>query len=165
LQEVDLDYSNLMVCINPITLKKQEQTVPCNKCYVCLQRRSNQWNFRLMEEALHSSSLVFLTLTYEVPPITKNGFYNLDKEVYPAFMKRLRKNLDTKLKYYAVGEYGTLTQRPHYHAIVFNLHKEHFEQIQNSWNYNKKGKYIPGHIHLDVGNDNTIKYVTKYLMK
>lgn len=34
-------------------------------------------------------------------------------------MKRLRKQLDSKISYLMCGEYGSRTRRPHYHAIVF----------------------------------------------
>ena len=40
-------------------------------------------------------------------------------------MKRLRKKLHPqKLKYFACGEYGSKTERPHYHAIIFGYSPE-----------------------------------------
>jgi hypothetical protein len=35
------------------------------------------------------------------------------------FIKRLRKKVKVKIKYYAVGEYGELHDREHYHILVF----------------------------------------------
>lgn len=35
-------------------------------------------------------------------------------------MKRLRKQYGPNIRYYHCGEYGAKTQRPHYHAILFN---------------------------------------------
>ena len=32
----------------------------------------------------------------------------------------------TPLKYYAVGEYGGQTKRPHYHIVIFNADLSHF---------------------------------------
>lgn len=38
-------------------------------------------------------------------------------------MKQLRKTYcDDKIRFYAAGEYGSETLRPHYHAILFGLH-------------------------------------------
>ena len=49
------------------------------------------------------------------------------------FIKKLRKqnakHTKNKIKYFAVGEYGGLTARPHYHLIIFNVHDR--EDIEN----------------------------------
>jgi len=57
------------------------------------------------------------------------------------WFKRLRKRYDKecksagqiapKLKYYAVGEYGTKRYRPHYHIILYNLHLP--DIINDTW--------------------------------
>jgi hypothetical protein len=76
-------------------------------------------------------------------------------------MKRLRKRLKyTKIKYYACGEYGSDTARPHYHAIIYNLPTNITKDpniIDKIWS--------KGHIHIDPVNTNTIRYVTKYILK
>lgn len=44
------------------------------------------------------------------------------KRDLPSFFKRLRKTQpDVQIKYYAVGEYGSQTKRPHYHMILYNI--------------------------------------------
>lgn len=57
----------------------------------------------------------------------------LDKTDVQKFMKRLRKSGQKNIKYYAVGEYGGDTMRPHYHIIILNLDLELFvgKQINN----------------------------------
>jgi hypothetical protein len=76
-------------------------------------------------------------------------------------MKRLRNLCPTnKLKYYACGEYGTNTHRPHYHAILFNLPHSIINnptQVANTW-----GK---GNIMIPPSNDLTIQYVAGYVTK
>lgn len=145
------DYNNQNLMVN----------VPCGKCLACKKRRASHWSFRLNEEAKSSSSACFITLTYENAPISENGFRTLDKRDFQLFLKRLRKTCPTnKLKYYACGEYGTQTHRPHYHAIIFNLPKSLIsnpQKIADTWQN--------GHIHLANNNQLTINYVVGYMTK
>ena len=63
---------------------------------------------------------MFLTLTYNDDNLPSD--VGLHKDDLQRFFKRLRKALDTKkIRYFACGEYGDTTSRPHYHAIVFGL--------------------------------------------
>lgn len=62
------------------------------------------------ESQLHEQNC-FLTLTYANAPKA------IDKRHVQLFIKRLRKLYP--LRYFATGEYGTKTHRPHYHAILF----------------------------------------------
>ena len=77
----------------------------------------------------------------ENAPFAEGGF-SLLRSDFQKFMKRLRKHAkSTKIKYYACGEYGTnYTERPHYHAIVFNLPRPFDKYITKAWKY--------GHIHV-----------------
>lgn len=157
-------------CLSPFTLtqdykdingKNRSINVPCGKCVSCLKRRSGHWSFRLAQEAQVSSSASFLTLTYANAPISENGFPTLVKRDVQLFMKKLRKKCPLyKLKYYFCGEYGTKTNRPHYHAIIFNLpqriiHKP--QLITDTWEH--------GHTMITHSNDLTINYVSGYIMK
>lgn len=64
--------------------------------------------------------LGFVTLTYSDEFLPENG--SLVKKEPSKFMKDLRNDLPgRKLKYFACGEYGTKTDRAHYHAIIFGL--------------------------------------------
>lgn len=89
----------------------------------CLSNRRSEWVTRLTHELGVSSSAFFLTFTYSDDKVPwAFDLMTLDKSDFQKFMKRLRKALPkVKLKYYCVGEYGENTQRPHYHAIMFNL--------------------------------------------
>jgi len=115
-------------CISPITLKKQEIAVPCGRCLPCMKNRASNWSFRLTQEAKICTSAYFITLTYDTDnvPLTNNGFMTLDKRDFQLFMKRLRKQNTNQLKYYCVGEYGGLLNRPHFHAIMYNLDLDTF---------------------------------------
>lgn len=162
--------STKMQCFTPFRVRNKSKdhnnqnlmvNVPCGKCLACKKRRASHWSFRLNEEAKSSSSACFITLTYENAPISENGFRTLDKRDFQLFLKRLRKTCPTnKLKYYACGEYGTQTHRPHYHAIIFNLPKSLIsnpQKIADTWQN--------GHIHLANNNQLTINYVVGYMTK
>lgn len=146
-----------MPCIQPMFLRKQEMVVPCGKCLDCRNRRVQSWVFRLLQqEKLHGTS-VFATLTYSPETIrrTKNGFATLEKKDVQNFFKRLRKNTGKKtIKYYACGEYGTRTMRPHYHAIIFDTN---YDEVEKAWGM--------GQIHIGDTRGESIAYVTKYICK
>lgn len=110
-------------------------TVACGQCVGCRLERSRQWAIRIMHEASLYPDNVFLTLTYSDPELPPNG--SLVLEHHQKFMKRLRKNLGRKVRFYACGEYGETTHRPHYHYILFNLDfedKKFLKQTENGHN-------------------------------
>lgn len=124
-------------------------------------RSVHGWAFRLNREEKKSISSHFLTLTYATKnvPITTRGYRSLDKKHVQVFIRRLRKkdpasNAVAPIKYYACGEYGGRTRRPHYHIILFNAKQEH---IQDAW---KLGSVYYGDV-----NHASIYYTLKYMMK
>lgn len=104
-------------------------TIPCGKCLECRLDYARTWASRCMMEAqLHESSY-FVTLTYDdeyIPVSITNSdgefMSSLCKKDFQDFMKRLRERTGQKLRYFACGEYGSKTKRPHYHALIFGLH-------------------------------------------
>lgn len=138
--------------------------VPCGQCPNCLARRVSEWSFRLMQQEKVSSSAMFLTLTYDsnkyddgTPhvPIADSGLMDLRKRDLQLFFKRLRKrHKETKLRYYACGEYGGQFWRPHYHVILFNALEKH---VQPSWSLGK--------VFFGTCTGASIGYVLKYMAK
>lgn len=135
--------------------------VPCGRCPECVNLKIKNWSFRLNKELERSSTPLFLTLTYDDDNIlySGSGLPTLYKRDVQLFLKRLRKMYskisDKSIKYYFVGEYGTKSKRPHYHAIMFNM--DNPELIQLAW---QKGfTYTPP---LLAGG---VRYVLKYMSK
>lgn len=62
-------------------------------------------------------------------------------------------------RYLLMSEYGTEGNRPHYHAVIWNVNKKVIEDTHNSWN---KG-WVKIETPRKVGS--TVGYCTKYLMK
>lgn len=90
--------------------------IPCGQCILCRLEHARQWAVRITHEATLHAENGFLTLTYrdeELPPHGQLHYPHLQK-----FWKRLRKEVGP-LRYFAVGEYGDETNRPHYHACLF----------------------------------------------
>lgn len=152
-------------CLTPYMVRDKitqvQIPVPCGKCPECLARRVSGWSFRLMNEEKKSLSAHFITLTYDTShvPITKKGFMDLSKRDLQLFFKRLRKAHgvpvpENPIRYYAVGEYGGRTFRPHYHVILFNAQLEH---IQTAWNI--------GQVHYGSVSGASVGYTLKYMSK
>lgn len=69
-----------------------------------------------MHEASEHADSSFLTLTYRPETLPADG--GLVVRDLQLFMKRLRKRVG-KARFYACGEYGEQTKRPHYHVCLF----------------------------------------------
>lgn len=103
--------------INPPHAESNMQ-IPCGKCIGCRAARAAQWGNRCTHEASCYDHNRFLTLTYDDEHLPPNGW--LDKKHVSAFIKKLRKKYSNKIRFFAAGEYGSHTTRPHYHLLVFN---------------------------------------------
>lgn len=92
--------------------------LPCGKCSSCVEARSKSWALRCVCEASLHQNNMFITLTYNNKCCPKG----LCKKDVQKYIKALRYRFpDNDIRYYLVGEYGPLTNRPHYHAIIFGL--------------------------------------------
>lgn len=96
--------------------------VPCGQCIGCRLERSRQWAVRIMHESQMYEDNCFITLTYNDDNLPEDQ--SLNKRDLQLFMKRLRKHGGKegkeKIRFFACGEYGEETLRPHYHACLFN---------------------------------------------
>ena len=74
-----------------------------------------------MHEATLHTNNCFITLTYSDSNLPNFG--SLRKRDFQLFMKRLRKHFHpSKIRFFHSGEYGDVTYRPHYHALLFGVH-------------------------------------------
>lgn len=165
---ITFSYSKADKAIIPIS-------IPCGKCIACMLEYSRQWAIRCYHESLTSVSdlsNVFITLTYSDKNLTSN---RLIKKDFTDFLERAKYNLGYRALY-ACGEYGKKTQRPHWHAILFdfplkdlkfyskNKHGHPLftsETLDDLWPYNEKT--FPNKIGLvDYGS---AAYVARYHAK
>lgn len=89
----------------------------CGQCVGCRLERSRQWAMRCLHEASLHENNAFITLTYSDSNLPRGG--SLDYSDFQNFMKRLRKRIGTKVRFYCGGEYGEEQMRPHFHACLF----------------------------------------------
>lgn len=146
-------------CVYPkiITQKTgQRNVVPCGKCGLCLNSKRMNWLMRIEQE--NSKTRLpyqwFLTLTYNEKRVPrKRGVKTLYKRHPQLFFKRLRKAGEI-IKYILVGEYGSKTQRPHYHIICWTTADA--SAIDNAWSY--------GHVHYRKVARESVLYTLKYIL-
>lgn len=157
-----------MKCVNPQWINPHKPIgfddgepvqVPCGKCLPCLQNRRNDWTFRLEQEHRFSKSAYFVTLTYDQKHMPTDQ--SLDVRHLQLYLKRLRKMMGKdKIRYYAVGEYGSKSGRPHYHLLIFNAVEEY---CRTAWR-DIKGNPI-GIVHIGKVTPASVAYCTKYILQ
>ncbi len=94
----------------------------------CLVNRRSTWTGRILMEAKTHRESAFITLTYTDDHLPKDS--HLSRRDAQLFIKRLRRLIaPRKIRHIIVGEYGTLNQRPHLHAIIFGIGSEELIRI------------------------------------
>lgn len=145
--------------------------IPCGQCIGCRLERSRQWAVRCMHEAAMHEDNSFLTLTYSDRHYPPGG--SLVKRDLQLFFKRLRKRLESKkVRYFACGEYGDSTDRPHYHVILFghwfddvifykNSHSGHALYVSEDLD----GLWSNGNCYIGDVSFDSAAYVARYCLK
>lgn len=170
------------------------QEIPCGRCIGCRLEYSRQWANRCMLELQYHKHAYFVTLTYNDVHIPE-GFYCINEDTGEAaiswtlrlkdfqdFMKRVRKYKGVGIRYFACGEYGSQTFRPHYHAIIFGLQLEDLvpfgknplghqyfrsEFLEKCWSQRLPGKVYEslGFVGVAPVTWETCAYTARYVMK
>jgi len=145
--------------------------LPCGGCIGCRLSKAQDWATRMHHEAALHDQNSFVTLTYADEHLPEDG--SLSLRALQLFNKRLRKSLgDRAVRYFACGEYGDQTWRPHYHLILFGhqfpdltawsksptghvLHRS--ENLERLWPF---GHSLVGHV-----THQSAAYVARYTLK
>lgn len=105
--------------------------LPCGKCIGCRHDYARTWAIRCMHEKHMHELSSFVTLTYDDRHLPEN--MSLRKRDLQLFMKRLRfYDKQDGIRFYACGEYGSETWRPHYHVLLFNRDFSDKKFVKNS---------------------------------
>jgi len=163
-----------MYCVKPIIIQVpvkglkavQDLEVPCGKCVGCRIAKRKEWSLRMLHELSYHPQSSFVTLTYDDKNLPENG--SLRKRHLQLFFKRLRKSLgDRKVKYFACGEYGGQTMRPHYHAILFGvgLSPEDRNKVIDCWPLCDWTNSSIRRKSFGLAEPDSIRYVAQYIDK
>lgn len=171
--------------------------IPCGQCLECrLNKARDKANQMMLEKSLYDENKCwFITLTYNDEHLRTHTTRNMEtgeeiegvslyKRDVQLFIKRLRKHYKSKynndgIRYVLVGEYGSQTNRPHYHMIIYNLDLDmtklkfykHNEQGQTIWTHKELQSLWSEDGHeigfLTVGRVDweSCCYVARYMMK
>lgn len=156
-------------CANPYVTRGL--AFGCGQCMACRVNRRRVWTHRIILEAKEYEFNTFATLTYSDDHVPALG--SLEPEHLKLFMYRLRFALKPqKIRFYAVGEYGDDTERPHYHVAFFGLENclrgrtmvrrngiccESCSRVASHWSY--------GNVYLGELNSTTAAYIAGYCTK
>mgnify|MGYP000223530789 CR=1 FL=1 len=107
--------------------------VACGQCIGCRVDHALMWAVRIVHESylwMDENGNSWVTLTYRDPwECTPEQYgrgwyipedYSLRPDDVSKFIRRLRKSVSYKIRYFYCGEYGEENQRPHYHVCLFN---------------------------------------------
>lgn len=114
------------------------------------------WSHRILLESLCHHSNSFLTLTYDEEHLPIDG--SLIPRHTQLWLKRFREVIKpVKFRYFLVGEYGDLSQRPHYHAALFGVGPEQQDIVRETWGM--------GHVFLGDLTLQSAQYIAGYVTK
>lgn len=110
----------------------------------------------MLEALAYPDASSFLTLTYAPEHLPDGG--TLVLKDLQLWLKRFRKDYGP-LRYYAVGEYGDLTWRPHYHIALFGVPPSDAarDSVSRTWRY--------GLAHWGEITMHSAQYVAGYTVK
>lgn len=147
-----------MKCFNPyfkFEIGRGYLPFPCGCCPPCRAQKAVEWSLRMQLESLYYAENAFVTLTYS--PEYLPAFGSLCPSHLQAFLKRLRRRLPYKIRYFACGEYGDKFGRAHYHLIIFGLKFEDYSCVYDAWKM--------GRVECEKPNSEAFKYVAGYVNK
>lgn len=146
-----------MLCRSPIEVGAARLPVPCGQCVPCRINSARVWTARMLLESTQHAHASFLTLTYSPEHLPPMG--DLVPRDLQLFLKRFRKAWSAPVRFFAVGEYGSRSFRPHYHAILYGVPRtpEAAKVVDGAWGlgFSLLGSVTP----------QSIRYVTGYVVK
>ncbi|AXH74147.1 MAG: replication initiator protein [Microviridae sp.] len=142
-----------MLCKKPFR-NEAGQEYGCGQCQFCRINRLRTWVGRMQLEAMEHQHNCFVTLTFNNDHVPADG--GLSKRPLQLFLKRLRHEVG-QFRYYAVGEYGDQSWRPHYHLILFGVSPMQERLVAKCWPC--------GFVQVGTAEAASMSYVCSYVLK
>lgn len=129
----------------------------CGQCKSCRINQRRIWTARLLLESTLHPRVWFCTLTYAPEHLPTGG--TLVPKHLTDWLKRFRKALEPdRIRYYAVGEYGDRSKRPHYHAVIYAPDRADIpDLVRSSWPL--------GLCDVQLAGPDSMAYVAGYCLK
>lgn len=171
-------------CIRPFV--EVNTAYACGQCLPCRVNRRRVWCHRIMLETLTHASSSFITLTYADTSLVKvqslKGWAGaqsimratLVPDHLQSWLKRYRWAMrNYKLRFFAVGEYGDETERPHYHVAMFGAPTCDYGRSRYSKVYSRccdtcelvKSTWGHGNVFVGTLEEGAAGYIAGYCVK
>lgn len=149
-----------------------EVEVPCGQCMGCRVDRTAERAIQVMHESKMWRHNGFVTLTLDDVHLPEDQ--SVDRRTVQLWLKRLRKaHTGQTIRYEGCAEYGENgTQRPHYHAVLFNWwprdayywrKNEHGDPLYRSASL--EAQWGQGRCEFGEVTTQSARYVTGYIRK
>lgn len=155
-----------MPCERPFT--RGALQLPCGKCIPCRLARRRQWVTRQRLEATSHGDNCFVTLTYRDDALPSGN--SLRPDHLRDWLKRFRQRVaPLTVRFFGVGEYGDISERPHYHVSLFGV-SGHTDKVGSRFRYWGFAQIIEqswglGQTFTVPFSDLTARYVAGYTVK
>lgn len=146
------------MCGAPIRLDDGSE-IGCRKCWQCLKQKSQDWVGRCIAESRTASASRFVTLTYGGGDHPAAQF--LTYEHVQRWLVEVRRK--AKVRYLAVGEYGSEKGRAHWHVLLF-YESGKVPQVEMNKRINHK-MWPHGFSQWEEVSTQAIRYCVKYVQK
>lgn len=151
------------MCTAPNTLANGQATA-CHKCWQCREQTINDWVGRNIAETKTAVAANVITLTYgrgRAGDVDHERAFVLTYSDIQKYLKLLRRH-GFPVRYFAVGEYGSLKGRAHWHIIVYwqgdvPPHKLNQNFLEEHWPH--------GWSYWSGSDTAAVRYTCKYLYK
>lgn len=137
---------------------------PCRKCWQCIENRVNDWVGRCIAESKTARASHAITLTYGRDEHGKEDHPRAKVLTYSdvqRYFKLLRRH-GFPCRYFAVGEYGSMKGRAHWHLVVYWLDAVPPHELDVRFD---EAHWPHGVSHWTEPTPAAIRYNTKYIQK
>lgn len=151
-----------MRCYNGVPA--EGRIVPCGQCMNCRINAGRIWTGRILMEHYSTSVMSwFMTFTYRDSDleVTPDCVPTLRKRKFQTWIDNAKRDIGP-FRYYAVGEYGTESLRPHYHMALFPDHDRQVKDLADRWNKGFTSAYDLSHARARYLAQYTTKKLTSH---
>lgn len=128
----------------------------CGQCFPCRFNKRREHTHRIMLESMLYEDNCFVTLTYAPEFLPQD--LSVNPRTLTLYIKRLREALRPRtFRHFSVGEYGDISDRPHYHLALFGVSPNDFDAIGQAWNM--------GMVHVGTLTLESAQYIAGYVTK